>query len=309
MHNFNSFNLQSVKNHSKIATRVLLIVFLGISFLSSCSTLQLTERGTASNWPGKSTTKKQSKLAIVNASKLNDEKAVVSSNFILSEPVTQSSTRNLVDAELPSPETIKLEKINAPNHNDSRLSFSKHLKLLTPFQSKLISGKEKTFESPIGKPEFMGQRMSKHEVVPDSGSDIGKWLLYILGLGLLISIGGYGLLMGLFAIGWGESIALGVTIFLISLIPGLFYLWASHLYDGLEDHSVLYQVGFWGTIAILPAIFALPIWIFAAIRDAVNNGSFDPILKSISNAFAWLILILGEFVALLTAFYYVLYSL
>jgi predicted permease len=55
----------------------------------------------------------------------------------------------------------------------------------------------------------------------------------------------------------------------------------------------------------LPAIIALPLWIFAAIRDAIEDGDFDEITSLILNAFAWIILILGEAFSIVTTILYI----
>ncbi len=140
---------------------------------------------------------------------------------------------------------------------------------------------------------------TKQSVIPNSGSDILKWVLFGLGVILLLWIGGYGLIRFILPIGSGASLIIGVALFVACLVPGLFYLWASHLYDGLDNHSNLYRIGYWGTITLLPAIFALPIWVFAALRDSVRSGDSSQFIKLIANFFAWYFLILGEAFALL----------
>lgn len=298
----------------------------------------LSERGTAGNWPARSQAKSSSKQGITTLSSMPNgaignsvtgtsvagasvtgTSVAASSEEKLNRELKRTATKKLnlnnatmikisaesrVQPEIISPINVKpfaghfLNNFARENQNVSKVKSKSGLKQRIREVSSFNPRR-------IKQSGLLGKRNSIQEFMPDSSSDAAKWLLFALGIGLLILIGGYGALMAVFALGWGESVSLALAIFLISLIPGLFYLWASHLYDGLDDHSVLYQIGFWGTITILPAIIALPLWIFAAIRDAIEDGDFDEITRIILNAFAWIILILGELISIVTVMYYI----
>ena len=289
----------------------------------------VSERGTAGNWPARTYAKNSSKAgittlplmpnSIVKATEDAESTPDFSSKETLNLEIKTTATKklNLNTTEMNKseaesdiqPEITSCEKAK-PIVRDSRKSLS--VGNLYTSKTKLKSGVKKKIRvvnsfvpRRIKQSGRIAKRSTKQEFIPDSSSDAAKWLLFAIGIGLLITIGGYGALMAVFAVGWGESVSFALSIFLISLIPGLFYLWASYLYDDLEDHSILYQIGFWGTITILPAIIALPLWIFAAIRDAINDGDFDEITSLILNAFAWIILIFGEIFSIVTTMYYI----
>ena len=323
------FILYTVKKKLQLSFRQFSILILGISMLSSCSSTMVSERGTAGNSPARTYAKNSSKAGITtlplmpNSMVKGTEDAESTLDFSSKEtlnPETKTTANrelnlNTAEMTISADESINLPDITShektkPTVHDSRKSLlvGNHY---TP-KTKLKSGVKKKIRVVnsfvplrIKQSGRLANRTTKQEFIPDSSSDVAKWLLFALGIGLLIIIGGYGALMAVFAVGWGESVSFALSIFLISLIPGLFYLWASYLYDNLEDHSILYQIGFWGTITILPAIIALPLWIFAAIRDAINDGDFDEITSLILNAFAWIILIFGEIFSIVTTMYYI----
>ena len=115
-----------------------------------------------------------------------------------------------------------------------------------------ISKKQKSISTAI-------QMSNKTSVLPDSDSPFLKWVAFMMGvlivvtgiiiLGVMISQGFYyfdelDLLFGLFA----------VVLFLAG--AGLYFL-ASHGFDDLEEHSLVYQIGFYLSV-FSPFLFFLP---------------------------------------------------
>jgi len=280
----------------------------------------LTERGTAGNWPARSNAKNSSKQGITslssipNVSKLNSvvDNYVNPSSQVLGKLGQIGPLRidkpQTVETELPSQETIKPINSRAETFLGSRKLSSNSPKSNDKVFLERHSIKYKSNHSQLKKPGFTNNHSTKETVKPDSDSDIIKWILYVVGLGFLVFLGGYGLILAIFSIGWGETILVSLGIFLLSIIPGLFYLWASHLYDGLKDRSKLFRIGFWGTVTILPIIFGLPIWIFAAIRDALKDSDTHPVIRAISKFFAWFFLIVGLFIAFLTVLFFIAFA-
>jgi hypothetical protein len=284
------------------------LTVLGIIILNACSTIQHSERGSARSFPGLSKSIKTS--ANLNSSKgvkLGKNSSNIEKNGtdqietvecvleLESQTLVNDSNNEVQSVFLSQKEIKRIKNTIKGSIDNNRLSIKQILN---------ASNKNKVHSKPGSTIHVYN---NKNEWKPDASSDAIKWVFYGLGLGLLIFLGGFGLLMGVFSIGWGEPIVYGLTIMFLGFLPGLFYLWANYLYDGLEEHSLFYKIGFWGTVTILPAIFALPIWICAAIFDWTKSGKFDKLLRVILKTIGILILAIGEAVAFVSAISYILY--
>lgn len=269
-----------------------------VSILSSCSTIQITERGDSQHAPAfsiaqttrtviprKQKTKRDqnpnntSQNTLTNTQKVgndlvesrnsklkenlsnSDEKfqsvaKINKDTFLLCETKSQQQTRSIAEQN-------PLQKTKSQLVKSQVISTG--LSIIQPLKS-AISKKQKSISTAI-------QMSNKNSVLPDSDSPFLKWVAFMMGvliivtgiiiLGVMISEGFYfsdfDLLFGLFA----------VVLFIAA--AGLYFL-ASHGFDDLEDHSLVYQIGFYLTVfspflIFIPALIGLPMLIFAAVFE------------------------------------------
>lgn len=275
-----------------------IICLMVVSFLSSCSTIQITERGESQHAPAfsiaqttrtviprKQKTKKDqnsnntAKNNLTNSPEAGNDLAE-SRNSKLPENLSNSAGKFQSIAKI-SNDTFLLCETKSQQQASSRADqkpvqktkyqlaksqvISTGLSIIQPLKS-AISKKQKSISTAI-------QMSNKNSVLPDSDSPFLKWVAFMMGvlivvtgiiiLGVMISEGFYfsdfDLLFGLFA----------VVLFIAA--AGLYFL-ASHGFDDLEDHSLVYQIGFYLTVfspflIFIPALIGLPMLIFAAVFE------------------------------------------
>lgn len=277
---------------------IYIICLMVVSFLSSCSTIQITERGESQHAPAfsiaqttrtviprKQKTKRDqnpnntSQNTLTNTQKVgndlvesrnsklkenlsnSDEKfqsvaKISNDTFLLCETKSQQQTRSIAEQNPLQKTKSQLVKYQV---------ISTGLSVIQPLKS-AISKKQKSISTAI-------QMSNKNSVLPDSDSPFLKWVAFMMGvliivtgiiiLGVMISEGFYfsdfDLLFGLFA----------VVLFIAA--AGLYFL-ASHGFDDLEEHSLVYQIGFYLTVfspflIFIPALIGLPMLILAAVFE------------------------------------------
>lgn len=276
-----------------------IICLMVVSFLSSCSTIQITERGESQHAPAFSiaqttrtviprkqktkkdqnsnntaqnnltnTPKASNDLAESRISKLPENLSNTDGKF---QSVVKISNDTFLLCETKSQQQASSRAERKPlQKTKSQLVksqvISTGLSIIQPLKL-AISKKQKSISTAI-------QMSNKNSVLPDSDSPFLKWVAFMMGvliivtgiiiLGVMISQGFYyfdelDLLFGLFA----------VVLFLAA--AGLYFL-ASHGFDDLEDHSLVYQIGFYLTVfspflIFIPALIGLPMLIFAAVFE------------------------------------------
>jgi len=263
---------------------VLILIFAG-----SCSTVQISERGTNQNSPGITSRE------VSRGNKLVSEGVNISNSGI---PVglSKSNSHSVFGQENPSKkyvnENYRLENTDKDSslkseiHHTSKSEIGinkiKHSYGKTAnrsFTSILIDKAKKnvSITSAIRTnltPEKVGGFQKIETVVPDYDSPIGKWIVFVSGVFVAA------ILLGLFiystvAFGFSDFIeavlVITLGIALVSVFLGLVFL-ASHGFDDVEDHSIIYQIGFYLTAfsvftGFISLLIGLPLMIFGAVYE------------------------------------------